>query len=186
MVHVAQGGDIQHDGLADGGGEEDQDDAPKGHLLTLGPHEALAAHGTDDVVEKAVVLIEHPLPDHDYRHRARDHRQVEYAPEEGTGSGVHLVNGGAHPQGKGGDRGNGHHHNDHRIDGRLPEDGVIEKADVVIEENEIGTGVGVGKAGVGKAGDHAHGHGREDESNEEKQRRQQKQIRYDGLSALED
>ena len=29
-VHVAQGRHIQHDGLADGGGEQDHDDAPDG------------------------------------------------------------------------------------------------------------------------------------------------------------
>lgn len=136
----------------------------------------------DDIVEKAVVLIEHPLPDHHHGHGARDHRQVEHAPEEGAGGGVHLVDGGAHPQGESSDRGDGHHHDDHRIDGGLPEDGVVEKADVVIEENEIGTGVGVGEAGVGKAGDHAHGHGREDESNEEK--RAGSKNRYDTTVSL--
>ena len=51
-------------GLADGGGEQDQDDAAQGVSGVAQPVDVLVkdAHGFCQVVEDAVVVVEHPLP----------------------------------------------------------------------------------------------------------------------------
>src|SRR5699024_3135036 len=78
LVHVAQGRHVQDDGLADGGGEQDHDDAPDGGAGVAQP---VKAGGAKDLVQQAVVGVEHPFPHHGDGHRAGDHRQVEHAPE---------------------------------------------------------------------------------------------------------
>ena len=41
LVHITQGGDVQHDGLAHRGGEQDQDDAAQGKLGIAQPVDVL-------------------------------------------------------------------------------------------------------------------------------------------------
>ena len=61
LIHVAQGRHVEYDGLADGGGKEDEDDEPEGGVLVAQP---VKAHVVGYLIEDAVVGVEDPLPHH--------------------------------------------------------------------------------------------------------------------------
>ena len=82
---------------------------------------------------------------------------------------MHLVDGGAHPQGERRHRGHRHHNDDDGVPCGFQENGVLEQPDVVVQEHKMGAGIDVVEIGVSKAGNNAHGHGRQNKSNEEKQ-----------------
>ena len=79
LVHVAERGDIQHDGLADGGREQDQDDAGQRVAGIAQPVDVLVkeAHRLAQIVEDAVVVVVHPLPHDGNSDRAGDDGQIE-------------------------------------------------------------------------------------------------------------
>ena len=66
---------------------------PRANRVVAQPHDVLVdqADRLQDVVENAVVAVEHPAPDHHHGHRAGDHRQVEHTPEKRAQPAVHLV-----------------------------------------------------------------------------------------------
>ena len=61
LIHIAQRRNIQHDGLADGGGEQDEDDAAQCILFIAQPVDVLVdeAHSLAQIVEDAVVVVVH-------------------------------------------------------------------------------------------------------------------------------
>ena len=176
LVHVAQGRHIQDDGLADGGGEQDHDDAPDGGAGVAQP---VKAGGAEDLVQQAVVGVEHPLPHHGDRHRTGDHRQVEHAPEEGAHLAAHGVDGRAHPQRKGGDHRHRHHHDEDGVPQRADEGGVLDHLDVVAQAGK-GRGRSV-DAHVQETVHKAHAHGHQHKAHKEQQAGQHEQVGGDGL-----
>ena len=127
-VHVAQGGDIQHNGLPHRGGEQNDDDTPQGVLAIPQPVDVLfdEAGALQDKVQDTSVVIVHPLPHHGDGHRAGDHRQVKDAPEGGEHRAAELINSGGDPEGKGTDGGNADDYDNKGVAQRLQE-GLIAK-----------------------------------------------------------
>ena len=171
LVHVAQGRHIQHDGLADGGGEQDQDDTPDGGGGIAQP---VIAGGAEDLIQQTVVRVEHPLPYHGDRHGAGDHGQVEHAAEEGAGHCLHLIDGGADPQGKCGNGGHRYHHDDDGIQEPFPEDGVLSHFGIVGKADKLGGGAV--QAHFLEAEHHAHDHRDHHKADEKDQAGQQEQV----------
>ena len=178
MVHIAQGGDVENDGLAHGGGEEDQDDAPEGVFGIAYPVDVLLnqAHALEDVVEDAGVVVVHPLPHHSHGHRAGDHRQVEDAAEGGEDGSLQLIDGGGDPQGEGAHRRDADDDDNKGVFQRLKEGLIPEQPGKVGEADEAAEHVGVVHIGVGQAGDDADDHGDDHKAEEEDQAGQQEQI----------
>ena len=83
MIHVAERRNVENDGLADGGGEEDENDAPEREARIAQPVYILVndAEALEKIVEHAVAAVVHPFPDDRYRNRAGDDRQIEDAAE---------------------------------------------------------------------------------------------------------
>ena len=84
LVHIVQSGDIKNDGLAHGGGQQDEDDTAKCVLGIAEPVDVLLnqAHVGAQIIENTVIVIVHPLPDHGDGNGTGDNRQVEDAAEK--------------------------------------------------------------------------------------------------------
>ena len=91
---------------------------------------------------------------------------------------MHLVDGGAHPQGECGDAGHRHHHHEHRVQKAAVEDGVLEQLDVV---GQAGEALDAAQSVVGKAVIHTDEHGDDHEGHKEDQAGQQEQVGRGGL-----
>lgn len=83
---------------------------------------------------------------------------------------MHLVDGGAHPQGECGNAGHRHHHHEHRVQKAAVEDGVLEQLDVV---GQAGEALDAAQSVVGKAVIHTDEHGDDHEGHKEDQAGQQ-------------
>ena len=181
LVHVAERGDIQHDGLADGGREQDQDDAGQCVAGIAQPVDVLVkeAHRLAQIVEDAVVVVVHPLPHDGDGHRAGDDRQVEHAAEEAGGPLRQVYDGGGHPQRERAGDGHRDDDDDERIFERANEDGVTEQFFIVCQAHE---NIGTVHGGIEEAGHHAQHHGIDDEAQEEDQAGQQETVGGKGLA----
>ena len=187
LVHIAQGGDVQHDGLTHGGGEEDQDDAPEGVSGIAHPVDVLLnqARALEDVVEDAGVVVVHPLPHHGDGHGAGDHGEIEDAAEGGEDGPAEPVDGGGDPQGEGAHRRDADDDDDKGVFQRLKEGLVLKQPGKVGEADEIAEHARVVHIGVGQAGDDADDHGNDHKAEEENQAGQQEQIAGDVFPPLE-
>ncbi len=58
----------------------------------------LPAKAPDDIVKKAVILIEHPFPYYNNCDGTGNYRKIEYTAEKGTDTGTHLIDGCSDPQ----------------------------------------------------------------------------------------
>ena len=181
LIHVAQCRNIQHDGLAHRGGEQDQDDAAQSEPLVTQPVDVFVdeAQALAQVVEDAVVVVVHPLPHHSNGDRAGDHGQVEHAAEQAGGPLRQVYDGGRHPQRE--DAGDGHRHDDDDkgVFQCAQEDGVSKQGLVVGHAHKDVCTV---HGGVKKAGDHAEDHGVDDKAQEEDQAGQQETIGGEGFT----
>ena len=117
LVHIAQSGNVQHDGLAHRGGEQDQDDAAQSKALITQPVDVLVneAQSLAQIVEDAVVVVVHPLPHHGNSHGAGDDGQVEHAAEEAGSPLGQVYDGRGDPQREGAGDGHRHHHDDEGV-----------------------------------------------------------------------
>ena len=180
LVHVAERGDIQHDGLADGGREQDQDDAGQRVAGIAQPVDVLVneAHRLAQIVEDAVVVVEHPLPHDGNSDRAGDDGQIEDDAEQRGRPRRHVDDGGRHPQRE--DAGDRHRHdnNDQRVAQCAQKDAVVEQLHIVLQADEH---IGAVHAGVKEAGEDAHHHGVDDKADKEDEAGQQEQVTCDGL-----
>ena len=129
LIHVAQSRHVQHDGLADRGGKQNQDYKPDSGFRVAQPVKASRAR---HLVKDAIVGVQNPLPHHRDGHRSGDHRQVKHTAEEGAGNRVHLIDGGTHPQGESGDTRHRHHHDEQSVQEPPVEHGILEELDIVL------------------------------------------------------
>ena len=180
LVHIAEGRDIQHDGLADRGREQDQDDAAQRIAGITQPVDVLVeeAHRLAQIVEDAVVVVEHPFPHDRNGDRAGDNGQVEDDAEQRGCPRGHVDDGGGHPQRE--DAGDRHRHdnNDEGVSQCAQKHLVAEKLHIVSQTDKD---IGTVHRRVEEAGEHAHEHEVDDEADEEDQAGQQEQITGDGL-----
>ena len=180
LVYVAQCGNIQDDGLADGSGQQDEDDAAQCEPLIAQPVDVLIeqAEALAQIVEDAVIVVVHPLPDDGNGDGTGDNGEVEHAAEQTCGPLRQIDDGRADPQReRAGDR---HRHNDDD-EGVLQcadEDGIGEQFFIVCKADED---VGAVHGGIEEAGHHAEDHGVDDEPHEEDQAGQKEDVGGDGL-----
>ena len=92
---------------------------------------------------------------------------------------MHLVDGGAHPQGEGGDTGHRDDHDEHGVQEALVEHRVLEELDVVVQ---AGKALDAAQAVFRKAVEYADEHGNDNEADKEDQAGQEEQVGGDGLS----
>ena len=132
-----------------------------------------------DVVEQAVIGVEHPLPHHRHGHGAGHDGQVEHAAVEGGVDVPEPVDDRRHPQGEEAYGGHAGHHDDHGVDEGLSEDGVREELGVVLKPDEAEVGHGV----VERAGHQTHAHREDDKPQEKQQAGRHEQIARNVLAA---
>ena len=180
LVHVAQCGDVQNDGLAHGGSQQDEDDAAQSEPLIAQPVDVLVdeAERFAQIVEDAVVVVVHPLPHDGNGDRTGDDGEIEHAAEEAGGPLRQIDDGRADPQRERAGNRHGDHDDDDGIFQCADEDGVCEQLFVVRQADED---VGAIHGGIEEARDHAQDHGVDDESQEEDQAGQKKEVGCDGL-----
>ena len=183
LIHVAQGGDVEDDGLAHRGGKQDQDDAPDGKPGIAQPVDGIRSDAFQNLVEDAVIVVVHPLPHHGDGHGAGDHGQVEDAAERGEHGALQLIDGRGHPQGERTHRRHGHDDDQEGILQGLQKGHVLPQIDKVFQSHELD--VARVHIGVGKAVEDTNDHGDDNKSQEKDQAGQQKQITGDGLPAYQ-
>mgnify|MGYP004583234131 CR=1 FL=1 len=180
LVDVAKGGNIQNDGLADRSRQQDEDDAAQSEPLIAQPVDVLVdqAEGLAEVVEYAVVVVVHPLPDDRDSDRTGNDRQVEDTAEE-TGRPLGQVDDGrADPQRECTGNGNRNNNDDEGVLQRAKEDGVGEQFFIVCQTHEDVRAV---HGRVKEARHHAQDHGIDNEAKEENQTWQKEQVGSDGF-----
>ncbi len=99
LVHIAQCGDVQNDGLAHGGSQQDEDDAAQSEPLIAQPVDVLVdeTERFAQIVEDAVVVVVHPLPHDGNGDRTGDDGEIEHAAEEAGGPLRQIDDGRADP-----------------------------------------------------------------------------------------
>lgn len=129
----------------------------------------------EQVVQQAVIGVEHPFPDDRDRDRAGDDRQIEDAAEEGRRNFFHLIDQRGHPQREQAGERHADQHDDKGIGQRLIKFGVLKKSDIVIQPDEGEFRQRIAEGAV----DQTHHHRENDEAEEEQQRRSHEQIAGD-------
>ena len=180
LIHVAQGRNIQNDGLAHRGGQQDEDDAAQSEPLIAQPVDVLVdqTQRLAQIVEDAIVIVVHPLPDNGNGNRTGDNGQVEHAAEKAGGPLGQIHDGRADPQREGA----GHRHryddDDEGVLQSTQEDLIGEQLFVVCKADKD---IGAVHGGIKEARDHAEDHGVDDEPQKEDQAGQKEEIGCDGL-----
>lgn len=131
----------------------------------------------EQVVQQAVIGVEHPFPDDRDRDRAGDDRQIEHAAEEGRRNFFHLIDQRGHPQREQAGERHADQHDDKGIGQRLIKFGILKKSDIVIQSDEGEFRQRIAEGAV----DQTHHHRENDEAEEEQQRRSHEQIAGDVL-----
>ena len=177
VIHVAERRNVENDGLADGGGEEDENDAPEREARIAQPVYILVndAEALEKVVEHAEAVVVHPFPDDRYRDRAGDDRQIENAAECRGQRRLHIVDRRGDPERKRAYRRHGNNNDEDRIFQRAEEELILKKLLIVTQTDKDVHGI-FAHVGVKEAGVYAQEHGIQHKGDEEEQTRQQKQV----------
>ena len=177
LVNVAKRRNIEHDGLTDGRGEEDEDYAPQGKARIAQPVDVLLndAGALQKIVEHTVAVVVHPLPHNGHGNRAGDDRQIEDAAERGGQRGLHVIYCSGDPQGERAHCRHGDNDNHNGVFQRAEKQLVLKQFPIIIQPNKDIHGI-FAHIGIKQAGVYAHKHGIQHKSDKEKQARQQKQV----------